>query len=294
MLTVAKVKSACAAVFYLARLKHGHVTGIGLGIAKCMACDNYNLVLGYHADKQAADHTKEQLEKEYKIQVVVVGGDIAAAVTMQNIFKAVEETFDNECTAFVHNAGLAVGITTDCTKLQPAQDAEFDQTWDYYQKVYPQAFKRGLLLARKCNGLKHVLAISSPGCNATYPPRVGYEYQGQAKAALEFLVRVYASALAGKGINVNCVIPGLVTTEAWDRMAEKLGIPIEQLKHLADGTPAQRWTEPTEVGEAVAFLCSAKGSLVTGVSLPVDGGLHLQHAPLMPQGGGPDERGVHD
>lgn len=219
--------------------------------------------------------------------MVIVGGDIAAATTMQNIFKAVEEHFDNNCAAFVHNAGLFLGITSDPSEVQPdAFVAEFDQKWDYYQKVYPQAFKRGLLLAQKCNGLKHVLAISSPGCNATYPPRVGYEDPGQAKAAMEFLVRVHASALAHKGINVNCVIPGMVKTEAWDKMKAELAkttdaltLPLSQNpERFVEGSPAQRWAEPSEIGEVVAFLCSAKGSFVTGVSLPVDGGLHLQHA----------------
>lgn len=254
-------------------LKHSTIT----------CCQHHaSLTTGYNANRQAAESTKQQLEKDYNIQVVIVGGDIAAPATMQNIFKAVEEHFDNECTTFVHNAGLFVGITTDSSEMQPTSDAEFDQTWDYYQKVCPQAFKRGLLLAQKCNGLKHVLAISSPGCNATSPPRVDYEIPGQAKAAVEFLVRVHASALASQGINVNCLVPGMVKTEAWDRMAEKMGKSSEDLKHFTDCTPAQRWADPSEIGEAAVFLCSAKGAFVTGVSLPVDGGLHLQHASLTP------------
>ena len=240
------------------------------------------MTTGYNANKKAAESAKQQLEQDYNIKVVVVGGDIAAEAAMQNIFKAVQEHFNNECTAFVHSAGLSLGITTDSSEMQPASDAGFEQTWDYYQKVYPQAFKRGLLLAQKCTGLKHVLAISSPGCNATAPPRVIYENAGQGKAALEFLVRVHASALASTDITVNCIVPGVVRTEAWDRMAEKMGRPIEDLKHFTDDTPAQRWAEPTEIGDAAAFLCSARGAFVTGVTLPVDGGLHLQHASSNP------------
>lgn len=246
------------------------------------------LTTGYNANKQAAESTKQQLEKDYGVQVVIVGGDIAAADTMQIMFNAVRDQFGNECTAFVHNAGLFLGVTTDPSEMQPnARDADFDQKWDYYQKVYPQAFKRGLLLALNCTGLKHVLAISGPGCNATSAPRVAYEDPGQAKAAMEFLVRVHASALACKGINVNCVIPGVVKTEAWDRMEEELAKLTDAVatplstrpEHVAKSSPAHRWGEAIEVGEVVAFLCSAKGSFVTGVALPVDGGLHLQHGP---------------
>jgi len=155
-----------------------------LAIAQCMARDGYSLVLGFHANKQAAEQTKQCLEEAHGIKVVVVGGDIAVPATMQHLFSAVEEHFENECTAFVHNAGLYVGITTEKTDLQPTADADFDQTWDYYQKVYPQAFKRGIMFALNCKGLKHVLAISSPGCNATSPPRITYENPGQAKVAV--------------------------------------------------------------------------------------------------------------
>lgn len=110
-------------------------TGIGLGIAKSMARDGYNLVLGYHANKDAAQDVQQQLQKDYNVKVVIVAGDIATPATMQKLFDIIADQFDNHCTAFVHNAGLYVGITTEATELQPKHDAEFDQVWDYYQKV---------------------------------------------------------------------------------------------------------------------------------------------------------------
>ena len=262
--------------------------GIGLAIANCMARNGFNLILGFHTNRQAAE-AKVQLETDHSVKVVVVSGDIAVPATMQQLFRAVQDNFGNQCTAFIHNAGLYIGITTNLNDAQPTDDADFDKTWDYYQKVYPQAFKRGLLLAQKCDGLKHVLAISSLGCNATMPPRVKYEDPGQAKAAVEFLVRVNASALASHGINVNCVIAGFTRTEAWERVAERTGQSAEELAHFADQTPSKRWAEPSEIGEAVAFLCSAKGSFITGVSLPVDGGQHLQHASFV-HGSGPPKK----
>ena len=44
-----------------------------------------------------------------------------------------------------------------------------------------------------------------------------YEEPGQAKASMEFLVRIFAKKLAKDNINVNCIIPGAIKTEAWDR-----------------------------------------------------------------------------
>lgn len=48
-------------------------------------------------------------------------------------------------------------------------------------------------------------------------PVVSYEAPGQAKAALEYLVRLNALKLAGRGINVNCIVPGYTDTDAWSK-----------------------------------------------------------------------------
>ena len=256
--------------------RHGCL-GLGKAIAECLAKDGYNLVLGYSSNRQAAEATRSELEKAHGITVIIIGGDIAAPATMEALFAAVQDNFGNECTAFVHNAGLYLGVTTAVTETQPTEEDTFEQKFDYYQKVYPQAFRRGLLLAQKCTGLKHVITISAPGCSTHSPPRIWYEIPGQAKAALEFLTRLHASALARQGVNVNCVVPYMYTkTEAWDSVAKKMGKSIEELKRFADNTPAGRWCDPTEIANVVAFLCSAKGSFVTGVILRLDGGLHLR------------------
>jgi NAD(P)-dependent dehydrogenase (short-subunit alcohol dehydrogenase family) len=99
---------------------------------------------------------------------------------------------------------------------------------------------------------------------------------GQAKASMEFLVRLFARKLAKERITVNCVIPGFIKTEAWDQIFEKTKIPREVIETKIQNSPMARWAEPSEIGETVAFLCSFRGEFITGVALPVDGGLHLQ------------------
>ncbi|CAF1193194.1 unnamed protein product [Rotaria sp. Silwood1] len=230
----------------------GGTRGIGLGISKCMARDGYNLILGYHTNHNAAERTQEIIEKEFGVKVICCSGDIALPKTMEKLFIALHSHFNNELTAFVHNAGLCVGITTESTDLQPKSDDDFESFYDYYQKVYPRAFKRGLELALKCKGLRHVIAISSPGCNINQCPRIDYEMPGQAKASMEFL------------------------TDAWENIFEKSKTPREIIEKDVQNSPMARWAEPSEIGEVVAFLCSSRGEFITGVALPVDGGLHLQ------------------
>lgn len=50
----------------------------------------------------------------------------------------------------------------------------------------------------------------------------------------------------------------------------------EALNKRVAATPGGRFARPEEIGDAAAFLCSSRGAFITGVALPVDGGLHLQ------------------
>ena len=126
------------------------------------------------------------------------------------------------------------------------------------------------------DGKGHIVAISSPGCNNNQTPKVGYIWPGQAKAVVEFLTRYYAKALAPRQITINVVIPGFTKTEAWNAVTSKYGgVESETMKKMIEKTPMQRWVTPTDIGRAVAFLCSPKASFITGVALPVDGGFHL-------------------
>ncbi len=267
-------------LIFIVKMKTAIVTGgtrgIGLGIAKCMARDGYNLVLGYHTNQSAAQLAQETIEKEYGVKVVCCGGDIAIPETMEKLFAVIRTQFNNELTAFVHNAGLYLGVTVELTDLQPKLEDDFALIYDYYQKVYPRAFTRGIQLAQTCTGLRHIIAISSPGCNCNQVPHIGYEMPGQAKASMEFLVRLFARKLAKEKITVNCIIPGYIKTEAWDHIFEANKMPREVVETNVKNSPMARWAEPSEVGEIVAFLCSSRGEFITGVALPVDGGLHLQ------------------
>lgn len=93
----------------------------------------------------------------------------------------------------------------------------------------------------------------------------GHAYSA-AKAALASLTRTLAVQCAPRGVRVNVVEPGTVRTNAWAGR-EKV---LESLKvHY----PMGRVGEPADIAAAVAFLASPDAAWVTGVTLPVDGGL---------------------
>ena len=82
---------------------------------------------------------------------------------------------------------------------------------------------------------------------------------------------------AGKNVNCNVVVPGVTSTDAWGKLAATRGTTKEELvAGISSRLSPMGSMSPRQLGDAVAFLCSPAGRLITGVSLPVDGGVHLK------------------
>ncbi|MEU6696760.1 3-oxoacyl-ACP reductase family protein [Pseudonocardia sp. NPDC046786] len=97
---------------------------------------------------------------------------------------------------------------------------------------------------------------------------VGQSNYAMAKAGIIGFTRTAAKELARFGVTVNAISPNART-----RMVES--IPQAKLDELAAQIPMGRFAEPSEMADAVAFLASDEAAYVTGVVLPVDGGLSI-------------------
>lgn len=93
------------------------------------------------------------------------------------------------------------------------------------------------------------------------------------KAAVRSLARTAAAELAPRGIRVNSLSPGPIETPIYG----KLGMPAQAVEELGKGLAAQvplgRFGKPEEIASAVSFLAGSGASFITGIDLPVDGGL---------------------
>ncbi|MEX1195728.1 MAG: SDR family NAD(P)-dependent oxidoreductase [Dehalococcoidia bacterium] len=103
------------------------------------------------------------------------------------------------------------------------------------------------------------------------------------KGGVVMLTKSVAVEWARMGIRCNCVCPGVIRTPILDPMltiAQAAGMTAEQMwERLGKSHPIGRVGEPSEVAEAVAFLCSDRASFITGVALPIDGGMAGGFAP---------------
>ena len=88
-----------------------------------------------------------------------------------------------------------------------------------------------------------------------------------AKGAVVNLTRSMAVEFAAQGVRVNAVAPSLTTTDA---VAD---IPADDLAAFVSRIPMGRAAEPAEVADVIAFLAGSDARFVTGVVLPIDGGL---------------------
>lgn len=115
-------------------------------------------------------------------------------------------------------------------------------------------------------------AICNTASIAGLMPGQLYSY-GAAKAGLIHWTKSMAKALAPNKIRVNAVAPGIIRTQLWETMQPEQADYDAMIKDIM---PMQEDQAPEDIANAVAFLCSARASQITGEVIRIDGGLTLR------------------
>ncbi|MFJ6675116.1 SDR family oxidoreductase [Actinosynnema sp. NPDC091369] len=143
-------------------------------------------------------------------------------------------------------------------------DADFDHVLDVNLRA-TWTLSRDVgraMLARGSGRIVNIASMLSFQGGITVP---GYT---ASKSAVAGLTKALANEWAHRGVNVNAVAPGYVTTDNTDA----LRADPDRSRSILERIPAGRWAEPEDVAGAVLFLCSRAADYVHGVVLPVDGG----------------------
>lgn len=148
-----------------------------------------------------------------------------------------------------------------------------DAQWEEAQRTLvraPMALLRLVLPGMRERGWGRVINIASSSVREPIPAlMLSNAERSSALAAFKTLAR----SVAADGVTLNTLLTGRIAT---DRQVEIAGSMEAAQKAAADVVPAGRLGEPEEMAWAAAFLCSDRAAYITGVALPVDGGvLHL-------------------
>jgi NAD(P)-dependent dehydrogenase (short-subunit alcohol dehydrogenase family) len=152
------------------------------------------------------------------------------------------------------------------------------EEWDLVQAVNARG---AFLTAHFCvprmtagGAIVHVSSVQGLSCQA------GVAAYAASKGTIDALTRSMALDFASRGIRVNAVLPGTVDTPMVRASAERFSSPEQSADTLVEQWgrmhPLGRMAQAREVAQAIAFLLSDEASFLTGVSLPVDGGLLAQ------------------
>jgi NAD(P)-dependent dehydrogenase (short-subunit alcohol dehydrogenase family) len=246
----------------------GASRGIGRGIALKLAERGAAVAINYVRNKAAAEEVAATIRKgggeAFEVQCDVTRPDeLSRMVTdVQSRFSALD--------IFVNNAlGDLLNFMRPPFEVTPEQ-------WDEAFQSQSRAFFFGVRSAVPLMRDKgRIIAVSYwPGSHGGgFLP---YFAMGTNKAALEAMCRYFAVALAGRGITVNAICPGITDDSIVNRLPQ--GAQDAMFEWLRAGwSPSGRAGTPEDIGGAVAALCAADAAWITGQTIAVDGGASLMN-----------------
>lgn len=238
------------------------VTGGGRGIGREIVLRlgqlGADVAVNDVARPESAEGVVAELEAMGRRGVIVLG-DVSKADDVKRVVETAEATL-GPIDILVNNAGL-----TRDGLLMRMDEADWDLVIDVNLKgafLMSRAVVRGMT-KRRSGSIVNLSSVVGRRGNA------GQANYSAAKAGLIGLTKTLARELASRNIRVNAVAPGYIQTEM------TAALPDEVKSGIAGGTPLNRLGDPADVAEAVAFLAGDGAGFITGVVLPVDGGLGI-------------------
>lgn len=238
----------------------GGTRGIGAATALLLAERGHDLVLGYRRDHAAAEEVSAAA-RERGARCVTLAADLTEDAGIDELFAAGDGL--GALTGVVNNAGATLHLATlaDTPPDVVRRGVELNLT---SALLVARAAVRAL--GRSHGGAGGVLVNVGSGA-ATLGAPGEYVHYAAAKAGVDALTVGLAQEVAGDGVRVVAVAPGIVET----RIHEDAGDP-GRVARVGPLVPMGRAGTPDEIAESIAWLLSDAASYVTGTTLRVAGG----------------------
>lgn len=238
------------------------VTGAGRGIGRATAVElaknNVNVLINYNSSDEAARETQRLCEAE-GVKAVLAKGDVSSEQDCKKIVELAVEEF-GKVDILVNNAG----ITRDGIGIRMSAD-DFDAVikTNLNGPFYMIKAVAGVMMKKRYGRIINVSSVTGLVGN------VGQTNYAAAKAGVVGMTKTFAKELASRGITVNAVAPGFVTTDMTK------AIPEEAANKMLEAVPLRRSGRTEDIAKAINFLASDNASYITGEVLRVDGGLAI-------------------
>lgn len=240
------------------------ITGCNGGIGK--ASVRKFLSEGWHV--VGMDIADTQAENTGDPAFTYVKGDLSKKESREN-FIAAALAVSGKIDALVNVAGVAPKVRNDILEMT-------EESYDFVMGIntkgtmfLTQAVAKHMIGNDVNDGVRgYICNISSMSAYVSSISRGEYCIS---KAGVSMITALFADRLAGEGIMVNEIRPGIIRTGMTATVQAKYDA-------LIDGglLPIKRWGEPEDVADAVYVLCSGVLPYVTGQSVDVDGGYHIR------------------
>lgn len=244
----------------------GGAGGIGRMISEGLA-ERGARIFTASRKQDALDALVAELKGERGYDVEAVAADLSDMTQVEQLAEATAQHFDGTLDVLINNAG--------CTWGDALEDFPLDKGWD---RVFNLNLKALFHLSRLCVPMlkkggtpddpARIVNFGSMSGKGLLPPNVWSYYP--AKAGVHHLTGAFAKELAGDGINVNAIAPGIFPSHMTAYMFE--GGDTSAVDAI---TPVGRVGRPSDMVGSIIYLISRASAFTTGATLVVDGGALL-------------------
>jgi len=236
----------------------GGTSGIGLETAREFLAEGARVAVT-GKNPSSLDAARKELGKD----VLVIASDAGDAKAQKQVAEQIRSAFGGLDVLFA-NAGIV-----EMKSVEQLDEAAFELSFNINLKG--PFFLIQALLPLFANPASIILS-GSVNAHIGMPNTSVY---GATKAAMASLARTLSGELISRGIRVNVVSPGPISTPLYG----KLGFSDAELKNVAAAiqsqVPAHRFGNPSEIAKAVVFLASDESAFTVGSELLIDGGMSL-------------------
>jgi len=234
----------------------GGSRGIGRACSVLLALAGARVVVNYQKSREQAEDLVGEIAQGGG-EAQLFQADVANPEQVEALFDHIRKTF-GRLDILVNNAGL---IKDNLLLTMGLSD---------WEKVHDVSLKGAFLTTRRAAEMmlpNHAGKIINMASVSAIRGGRGQTNYASAKGGLLAFTRACAVELAGKGIQVNAVLPGVIMTDMTQRIRKRAG------EMLLKNIPSERFGEPMDVAHLVLFLASEQSDYITGQAIAVDGGL---------------------